>query len=244
MRDERAQPQGVFRRMAWVPDLDSIHTLVDKCRDPISSTRMGRMGKNRQTARAVNQSDRIADGQSILPNVRSFPISKIAVECIAEINSPSFGDHGPRNMRPTNRGAGRLFQHRGEFDANAELIEARHDPLCPRVAHLPQFDELGLHIPSIRQMKSQNMSLHIPLDRTQLNPRHDTHSKLGAGHRGFTDSVESVMIGQGDRGESDTFGLTDDSRRRARPIGRCRVRVKVDERAIAIAAWLRRGHAE
>ena len=191
--------------------------------------------------------DRVGDGESFLRDVRRPAVAEIAIERVAEIDRPALGDHRARHVRSTDRAARRLLEHRREFDAHAELVEphrrcARRASGASRAARRAALPSRACRTGAGRGCAFRT-SPSTALSSTPGTTR--TPSSAPVGGR-FGDAVERVVIGERDRGEADALRLANDVRRRARAVGRRRVRVQVDERlgASGRRAGTRRRHAE
>ena len=65
----------------------------------------------RPPARESARSRRASASRSF-GDVRRTAVAEIAVEGVAEVDRPAFGDHRARDVRPADRAAGRLLEHR------------------------------------------------------------------------------------------------------------------------------------
>ena len=92
-------------------DLDAVHPLLDECRDALAGARVGRMREDREASRTMNQHDGVRDRQPLLGDVRRTSVTQIPIERITKVDGPSFGDHRPRDVRPTDRPTSRLLEN-------------------------------------------------------------------------------------------------------------------------------------
>src|SRR5512143_3479889 len=136
------------------------------------------MREHGEAAGAVNERRRLGNGEAILADIRRTTVAEIAIECIAEIDRPSLGEHRSRDVRASDGAARGLLEHRGEVDPHAELVQALDHALGTRPPHLSEGDELCLELPRVGQMEPENMSLHITFDGAELDTGHDAHPKL------------------------------------------------------------------
>jgi len=90
--------------------LNAIDALTDEALDSFARSSVGRVGEDRQSAGAMNQRDGVSGGQALLRHVGGTPIPQVAIERVAEIDRPPFGDHRARDVRTANRAARRLLE--------------------------------------------------------------------------------------------------------------------------------------
>ncbi len=244
MVHEGHQPRGIVGRMTWMPNLHAIDALIDEGLDPFSRSGVRRMGEDRQAAGPMDERDGIDDRQAILGHIRRTPVAEVAVERVAEVDGPAFGDHRAGNVRTTDGAARGLLQHRRQLDADAKLVQSLDDPCCPSAPHVPQSDELAFHRAHVAQMQAEDVRFTVALDGTQLDARNDPHAKLGTHRRRFGYSVDRVVVRQRERREANAFRLTDDVSRSTRSVRRRRVRVKVDESLAGLTIRPKIAHAE
>src|SRR5215510_9188868 len=129
MVHQRKQAVHVFGRMARVSHFDAIDSLLDERGDTLARSGVRRMGEDRETASATNQLNGVHDRESILADVRWTAIAEIALECVAKIDRPAFGDHCARDVRPTDGAAARLLEDRRKLDLHAKLVESQDNAL-------------------------------------------------------------------------------------------------------------------
>src|SRR5215510_10174089 len=129
MVHQRKQAVHVFGRMARMAHLDAIDSLLDERGDTLARPGVRRMGEDRETASATNQLNGVHDREAVLTHVRRTAIAEIALERVAKIDRPAFGDHCARDVRPTNGAAARLLEDRGKLDLYAKLVESHDDAL-------------------------------------------------------------------------------------------------------------------
>src|SRR5678815_3393467 len=112
--NESAQPRDVLAGVTRVPHFDSVDPRGHELFDSFARSALRRMREDSQTTSAVDERDRVDDGEPFLPHVRGPPVAEITIECIAKVDRPSLGDHRPRPVRPADRAAGGLLEHRRE----------------------------------------------------------------------------------------------------------------------------------
>ena len=235
MLDQCKDARHVLGGMARMANLDAIHSLGGERGDPLSRSALTRVRENGEAAGIVDEADRIAHGEPVLRHERRAPVAEVAVEGVAEVDGPAFGDHRTRHVRASNRAAGRLLEHRVELDAHAKLVQALHDARGARAPHLAKRDELRFHLSRVGEVETEDVRLDVTLDRAELDARNDTNANLETGGDRFSDAVERVVIGERNRLKSDALCLTNDVCRGARSIRRRGVRVEVDEGSGAVA---------
>jgi hypothetical protein len=243
MLDEREQAHRVLRRVTGVADLDAIDPLLDQGGNTISSARLRRVSENRETAGALDQTDRIGHWKLVLRDESGTAVSEVPVERIAKIRRPSLGDHCARDVRPADRAARGLLEHRREVDADAELIEPNHHSLGAQTAHFTKRDETRFELTRVAQVQSQNVRFDLSFDGTQLDASHDAHAELLTGGDSLGDPRDGIVIGEGKRAEADALRLSYDVGGRSRAVRRGGMGVQVDEWPGRYAGR-RRGHAE
>jgi hypothetical protein len=79
------------------------------------------------------------------------------------------------------------------------------------------------------QMQAEHVCLSVAFDGAQLDAGHDPHAKLPAGVLRLRNASDAVVIGECDGDELGLLRGPDDIGWRARPIGRRRMHVQVDE---------------
>ena len=114
MLDERAEARDVFgangsgdeprRRRCPSRTNASIRSRVPRLR---------RMREHGETAGVVDQPrSRRARASRSFGDVRRAAVAEVAVERVAEVDGPAFGDHRARDVRTPDRSARRLLEHR------------------------------------------------------------------------------------------------------------------------------------
>lgn len=224
-------------------NFDAIHSLGRERGDTVTRGALRRMREDRQTAGVVDEADGVAHSKSILRHERWASVAEVAVEGVAEIDRPTFGDHRAGNVRPPDGAAGCLLEDRVELDTHAKLVQTLNDSRCARASHFTKRNELRFHLPGVREMETEDMRFDIVLDRAELDARHDSNADLRTGGDRFRDAIERIVIGERDGLKTHSLCFTYDVCWSTRPIRRRGVRVEVDEGSGAVANNRRRGHA-
>jgi len=242
--DKRREPRDILARVARVAHLDTVHPISNECFHSLARSALRRMRENGEAAGAMNQRDRVNDGEALFRDVGRTTIPEIAIEGVAEVDGPAFGDHGARDVWSADRAARRLFEHRAQVDTNSELVEPLDDSLGARASHVAQRDECRFHLTGIGEMKAENVRFDVTLDGAQLDAGNDTKPVRCAGARRLLDTGDGIVIGECDRLQAGPLRRGDDVGRRTRSVGRGGVNVKIDESAGRWPRGLDRRHAE
>lgn len=226
---QRVEALRIVRAVARMQYLDSIETVGYERREPLARSNGPRVRQYGQSARAVNETDRIRQRQPLFRDERRLAISQPALERFAKINGESGRDHRTRHVRPTHSSAGGLLQHRVEGDRNSQRIEPLDDPGRASNAHLAQRNEAMLELGKLAQMKTEDMSFDGAFDGAELDATDHPNTESRARSRGVSEARDSVVIREREGDQTSRASGDDHVGRRARPVGRGRVRMQVNE---------------
>jgi hypothetical protein len=126
---------------------------------------------------------------------------------------------------------------------HAELVQPQHHPLGARATHLAKTHERRFELARVREMQSEDVRFRVALDGAQLDTGDEAHTEGRRLCRRFGDAGHGVVIGERDRRQSGAVRGAHHIGRRARPVGRGRVRVQIDERPLGRTSGGGAGHA-
>ena len=226
--DQCAEATDLVSRVTRMAHLESVEAHRDEPLDACPIAIDARMRDDRQSASVVNETNRVADVEPLLGDVRRPAITKPPVEDLAWIQGPAAGDHRARDMRPPDRSARRLREYAVQRDGDAErieLIDHSAGTVETRGSKLPHRD---LDQVEALEVKSENVYLAAVIIGAQLDARDDAQAEPLTGASGRVDAGDGVVIGERDRAQAGRSCRCGDVLRRPRAVGRRRVHVQVD----------------
>ena len=128
-------------------------------------------------------------------------------------------------MRSANRSATRLLQHGLETDVSAKRAETIHNASGTYAARVTKLLQLRFEPVDALNVERKDVDLLITLMRTQLDACDQPKVRRCACITRFDESGERVVIGEGNRAETRSYGRGGNIRRRAGSVGSGRMRV-------------------
>ena len=202
MRRERGEPLLIVARMTRMPNLDTVHSGGGERFDHLASSVAAGMREDRNATRLVNQRDSVGDLQAFFVDIGGLAGGEIPVEGLARVFHETTGDQRARHVRPTNRAAVRRREHRVDRHGHTDRVQLCDDLFGARAA-MPTNDlEVLLHRVHIANVEPEQMHFILPEVHAELDPGDDAESAGIGGDLRLSDARESVVIGEGEGGES------------------------------------------
>ncbi len=178
------------------------------------------MGDDRLAAGAVDELDRFFQVEPEFGIEKGLPLPEVARESVRDGVGQAAVHQEGREMQARDHLAPGERGDVGQGDGDARLVHFPHDAFVSAGAVLADDDQPFLKGGAIAaQVQSQKVEFAVIEIDLELHAGHEAKVQRGGPRRGFGQSREHVVVGQGDGGKTARGGGLHERRRGQFPVG-------------------------